>query len=76
MSWSIFCVSKSNNYFCYYPILVHIAQMKQEEQLQMKVEAELNLCNSAILIDHYRFLHSRPSLILNIVQGDTVHCVQ
>ena len=45
----------------------------------MKVEAELNLRNSAILIlifDYYRFLHSRPSLILNLVQGDTVHCVQ
>ena len=40
----------------------------------MKVEAELNLHNTAI--DHCQFLCSGRSLKLKVVQGDTVHCVQ
>ena len=40
----------------------------------MKVEAEINLYNTAL--NHCRFLCSGTSLILKVVQGDTVHCVQ
>ena len=39
----------------------------------MNVEAELNLHNTEI--DHCRFLCSGRSLILKVVQGDTVPCV-
>ena len=43
----------------------------------MKVETELNLHNTSIIIDHCQFLCSGRSLILKVVQGDThVHCVQ
>ena len=49
---------------------MHIVQIKQEGQLQMKVGAELNLHNTEI--DHYRFLSRRTSFILKVVQG--VYC--
>ena len=54
---------------------MHIAEIKQETQLRMKVETELNILNTAI-IDHNRFLYSGTSLTLKVIQGDTVHCVQ
>ena len=57
--------------------LIHIVYVKQVTELQMKVEAELNLHNTAIIIDHCQFLCSGRSLKLKVfIQGDTVHCVQ
>ena len=43
----------------------------------MKVETELNLHNtSIIIIDHCQFLCSERSLILKVVQVYNVHCVE